>query len=212
MIGVDAYFPLSNGAAPSLDDLRAGWMQYCYPPFHAKAGECRNWFGELERLQNSVAKPLMFLEVGYRSIPCAAKEPFFFGTIGDLDGDQLINEEDVRLLEQVLAGAVRLDVLSPADIDANCQIDMADLERLTQCIETNEICEPRLLEHKPSEAGQALQALAYEATLDVFRNQTWFLGPFWWAWFPFSDAGGPCDTDFTPQNKPAESALIEFYL
>ncbi len=212
MVGIDAYFPLSNATPPSLDDLKAGWMNYCYPAFHPKAGDCSNWLGELEALHNSVAKPIMFTEVGYRSIPCAAKEPFFFGTIGDLNDDKVINEEDARLLDQVLAGTIRLDVLSPADIDANCQVDTMDLQRLQQCIESPRGCNQRMLERKPSAAGHALQSLAYEATLDIFQNQSWFQGPFWWAWFPFSDAGGPCDTDFTPQNKPAESTLIEFYL
>jgi hypothetical protein len=41
----------------------------------------------------------------------------------------------------------------------------------------------------------------------VFRNKPWFDGLFWWNWYPYSDAGGPCDTDFVPQNKQAETRL-----
>jgi hypothetical protein len=56
-----------------------------------------------------------------------------------------------------------------------------------------------------------LQARCYEAVFRVFKDKPWFLGAFWWAWTPLSDAGGCCDTDFTPQNKPAESALTGAY-
>jgi len=53
-----------------------------------------------------------------------------------------------------------------------------------------------------------LQARCYEAAFRVFKDRPWFRGAFWWTWSPWSDAGGCCDTGFTPQNKPAESVLI----
>jgi len=52
-----------------------------------------------------------------------------------------------------------------------------------------------------------LQARAYQTAVEVFKAKPWFQGMFWWAWTPFSDAGGCCDRGFTPQNKPAAVSL-----
>jgi hypothetical protein len=57
----------------------------------------------------------------------------------------------------------------------------------------------------------ALQARAYQAAVEVFKDKPWFLGMFWWAWTPFSDAGGCCNRGFTPQNKPAVDFLTCTY-
>lgn len=56
-----------------------------------------------------------------------------------------------------------------------------------------------------------LQARCYRAAMEVWKDKPWFKGMSWWAWHPWSDAGGCCDTDFTPQNKPAESVLTCSY-
>jgi len=56
-----------------------------------------------------------------------------------------------------------------------------------------------------------LQARCYRAATEVWKDKPWFKGMFWWAWYPWSDAGGCCDKDFTSQNKPAESALTGSY-
>jgi hypothetical protein len=56
-----------------------------------------------------------------------------------------------------------------------------------------------------------LQARCYAAAFDVFGDEPWFQGVFWWAWDPWSDAGGCCDPGFTPQNKPAESVVRGSY-
>jgi hypothetical protein len=56
-----------------------------------------------------------------------------------------------------------------------------------------------------------LQARAYRAAVEVFGDKPWFQGMFWWAWTPFSDAGGCCDRGFTPQNKPASTFLQSAY-
>jgi len=56
-----------------------------------------------------------------------------------------------------------------------------------------------------------LQARCYEAALQVWSKYPWFKGMFWWTWLTYSDAGGPCSNDFTPQNKPAEAVLRKWY-
>ncbi|MCL5264588.1 MAG: glycoside hydrolase TIM-barrel-like domain-containing protein [Chloroflexi bacterium] len=56
-----------------------------------------------------------------------------------------------------------------------------------------------------------LQARSYLAASRAFQNSPWLQGLFIWNWLPFSDAGGFCDDDFTPQNKPAEVQLASIF-
>lgn len=56
------------------------------------------------------------------------------------------------------------------------------------------------------------QANCYEAVLSIFDKKKWCEGIFWWNWLSNPDAGGEGDTDYTPQNKPAEEVLKKFYL
>jgi hypothetical protein len=56
------------------------------------------------------------------------------------------------------------------------------------------------------------QAHCYDAAFKVFNNKQWFAGMFWWSWDPDPRAGGYGDTDYTPQNKPAEGILAAHYL
>lgn len=51
-------------------------------------------------------------------------------------------------------------------------------------------------------ADEALQARAYSATLDVWRDVPWFRGLLWWAWMPDA-AGDGCTAEFSPQGKIA---------
>lgn len=55
------------------------------------------------------------------------------------------------------------------------------------------------------------QANAYLATLDVVWGKPWLAGMFWWAWESDPNAGGLKDTTYTPQGKPAETVLTEYY-
>jgi len=55
------------------------------------------------------------------------------------------------------------------------------------------------------------QADCYQAALDVFRDRTWFGGWFWWNWETDPNAGGPTEMHYTPQNKPAEIVLHQYY-
>jgi hypothetical protein len=51
----------------------------------------------------------------------------------------------------------------------------------------------------------------YSAALEILWNRPWFYGFYWWIWETNPNAGGPNDTDFTPQNKPAESLIKQWY-
>jgi hypothetical protein len=50
-----------------------------------------------------------------------------------------------------------------------------------------------------------LQVAYYEAAMEVFSENENFAGLLGWAWYPWSDAGGVGDIDFTPQNKRLET-------
>jgi len=134
-VGINAYFPLSTAQTPSVADLVTGWSSY-------NVGTVRNWTQEIETLQATVNKPVIFTEIGYRSIDYAAKNP------------------------------------------------------------SNDYVEPY---------NGLGQANCYEAALRVFANKPWFAGIFWWGWSP-ANAGGAGNTDYTPQNKPAQSVLTANWL
>jgi hypothetical protein len=52
------------------------------------------------------------------------------------------------------------------------------------------------------------QAAAYEAFFETAWRRPWLAGAFVWKWYGRHErAGGVDDTDFTPQNKPAEGVL-----
>lgn len=60
-IGINAFFPLGEGPSPSLTDLRAG------------AGRVAD---EVELVHLATRKPVLFTEVGYKSIPGAGTRPW----------------------------------------------------------------------------------------------------------------------------------------
>lgn len=55
------------------------------------------------------------------------------------------------------------------------------------------------------------QADAYHALLSVMTTKTWWDGAFWWNWETNPYAGGSSDAGFTPQNKPAQAILQQYY-
>ena len=63
LIGIDAYFPLSEKKDPSMSDLMKGWAK---------------WVGEVSRFQKKMNKDITFTEIGYRSTDFAAKAPSEF--------------------------------------------------------------------------------------------------------------------------------------
>jgi hypothetical protein len=64
--GVDAYFPLSDAQTPTVSDCVAGWSHYVY------YGSAHNWLHEIETWQAAINKPVIFTEIGYRSVDYAA--------------------------------------------------------------------------------------------------------------------------------------------
>ncbi len=55
------------------------------------------------------------------------------------------------------------------------------------------------------------QANAYQAVFESAYGQPWLAGIYWWFWGVDPFEGGPCDTGFTPHNKPAEDVLRHWY-
>lgn len=61
LIGVQAYFPISNEERPSPADLSTGWLP------HKQS---------LSQVSETYNKPVFFTEIGYRSVDGAAREPW----------------------------------------------------------------------------------------------------------------------------------------
>jgi len=55
------------------------------------------------------------------------------------------------------------------------------------------------------------QVTCYEALFQSVWHQPWFAGMFIWKWYPQLRGNGRENGDFTPQNKPAEKVLAEWY-
>ncbi|MFH1877652.1 MAG: hypothetical protein ABH883_02485 [Candidatus Omnitrophota bacterium] len=67
-------------------------------------------------------------------------------------------------------------------------------------------------EHAPRrEVNLQLQSDYYKALLDVFWDKEWFYGLYWWYWGTNIHMGGEYNRGFTPQNKPAEALIKEYY-
>lgn len=60
-IGIQAYFPLSDRTQPTVDELIAGWQPH---------------LAAIERVQAKYQKPVIFTEIGYRSVDEAAIAPW----------------------------------------------------------------------------------------------------------------------------------------
>jgi hypothetical protein len=51
----------------------------------------------------------------------------------------------------------------------------------------------------------------YEAAFQTLWNRSWFYGFYWWTWIHDSTKGGPNDSSHTPQNKPAQDTVTQWY-
>jgi hypothetical protein len=80
-LGLSFYYPLSDDASPSQEDLVDGWTQY--NGFYSEEGS--NWLGRIETWQEEWQKPVIFTEIGYRSIEYAARTPWDFDSSGLYD-------------------------------------------------------------------------------------------------------------------------------
>lgn len=129
-IGVDAYFPLNEGASPDLEEIKKGWK-----PVKT----------QLKKLSQENKKPILFTEYGYRNIDHSVRMPW--------DASRELTGNNDQNQSNALAGL-------------------------------------------------------YE---EVW-NEKWFAGGFLWKWFQdHSRAGGAEDNQFTPQNKPAEGVVKQYY-
>lgn len=65
---------------------------------------------------------------------------------------------------------------------------------------------------KGNAVNMQAQSNAYEAIFKTFWHHKWFKGGFLWKWYDYhAKAGGNGNNKFTPQNKPAEKILTEWY-
>ncbi|MGJ8733756.1 MAG: glycoside hydrolase family 113 [Cellulophaga sp.] len=129
-VGVDAYFPLSKEQHPTVDQLKAGWQP------HKKA---------LKQMSNTLNKPILFTEYGYRSMDFTGEKPW-------------------------------------------------------------------LVDRNQTKVNLEAQSNATKAILEMFWTEDWFAGGYVWKWFIDHDkVGGEDDNRFTPQNKPAELVLKQYY-
>ena len=51
----------------------------------------------------------------------------------------------------------------------------------------------------------------YEAAFQTLWNRNWFYGFYWWTWTHVPTDGGPDDSAHTPQNKPAQDTVTQWY-
>ncbi len=69
-------------------------------------------------------------------------------------------------------------------------------------------------ENRPHHEAVNLEAQlnAYQAFFEVFWDRPWFAGAFLWQWYTHHEtAGGTRNSDFTPQNKPAERMISKWF-
>lgn len=70
---------------------------------------------------------------------------------------------------------------------------------------------PWEFDHKDAAVNEELQVRLTQAMFELW-DKDWMAGGFIWKWFPFHEkAGGPTDTQFTPQNKLAEKTIANFF-
>jgi hypothetical protein len=56
-----------------------------------------------------------------------------------------------------------------------------------------------------------MQVKCYQALLESFWDKPWFYGIYWWYWGAHPNMGGESNRGFTPQNKPAQEVIKEWY-
>lgn len=71
---------------------------------------------------------------------------------------------------------------------------------------------PWLVDRNDQNVNLEAQVNAKKAIYSEFWNEEWFAGGYVWKWFIDHDrAGGVEDNRFTPQNKPAQKVISEYY-
>ena len=62
-----------------------------------------------------------------------------------------------------------------------------------------------------TEVNLQLQEDYYRALLEVFWQEDWFYGLYWWYWGTNVKMGGQYNRGFTPQNKPAQNVISQWF-
>ena len=71
---------------------------------------------------------------------------------------------------------------------------------------------PWLVDRDVDNVNLEAQVNATKAIMEEFWNEEWFAGGYVWKWFiEHQRAGGANDNQFTPQNKPAEAVIGQYY-
>ncbi len=71
---------------------------------------------------------------------------------------------------------------------------------------------PWLVDRNDDNVNLVGQANAKKAIFEEFWSEDWFAGGYVWKWFIHHEqAGGGGDNRFTPQNKPAQEVIRDFY-
>jgi hypothetical protein len=95
--GIDAYFPLSNAQTPSVTNLVAAWSSYYWSSSNGGDNQTHNWLQEIETWQATVHKPVIFTEIGYRSIDYAGKAPWYSKGTGVYNANGQANSYEAAL-------------------------------------------------------------------------------------------------------------------
>lgn len=66
-------------------------------------------------------------------------------------------------------------------------------------------------EQRRAEARPMEQARCYKAMSEALVGRKWLQGIYWWKWPSYLDRGGPDHRGFTPNNKPAEQVVAQWY-
>jgi hypothetical protein len=61
------------------------------------------------------------------------------------------------------------------------------------------------------EVALDVQRDCYRAVLEIFWDKPWFYGLYWWFWGTHPNMGGEFNRGYTPQNKPAQELINEWY-
>lgn len=66
-------------------------------------------------------------------------------------------------------------------------------------------------ENRNAPANAAHQALCYRIMVEAFSGKAWLHGIYWWKWPSYLERGGQDHKGFTPNNKPAEAVIANWY-
>lgn len=75
----------------------------------------------------------------------------------------------------------------------------------------NALGDPGAAYGNPGSINMSIQANAYQALLEYWSTSSYMAGVSFWGWSTNPNAGGTNDIDYTPQNKPAEQVMKQWF-